>query len=66
MGLHNKRFNTCKFCRIFVDADQSLKELEDHNEIKDSVLFKIKYDPQITKVVKIIRRYSLDTYFVHV
>ncbi len=42
------------------NADRLQKELEVKNETKDGVLFKIKDDPRITRVGKVLRAYSLD------
>jgi lipopolysaccharide/colanic/teichoic acid biosynthesis glycosyltransferase len=41
------------------NADQKLAEILDQNEV-DEPIFKIKKDPRITKVGKVLRKYSLD------
>ena len=48
-----------KFRSMVVDAEQQLADLKGANEM-DSVLFKMKDDPRITKVGKFLRRYSVD------
>jgi lipopolysaccharide/colanic/teichoic acid biosynthesis glycosyltransferase len=45
---------------MFVDAEQRLAALAEKNESADRVLFKMKQDPRITRVGRIIRRYSID------
>lgn len=60
MGLHSRPFKVWKFRTMVSDADQLQKQLEAQNETRDGVLFKIKNDPRITRVGKILRRYSLD------
>jgi len=52
-------FYMYKFRSMFMNADRRLKELEGYNEA-DGPLFKIKGDPRITKVGRIIRRFSID------
>ena len=58
-GKDNKPFNMYKFRSMYVNADEKLKELLAQNE-QTGHAFKIKNDPRITKVGKIIRRTSID------
>lgn len=60
VGLHGSRFKALKFRTMLVNAEQLQKELEARNEMKDGILFKMKDDPRITKIGKLLRRYSLD------
>jgi len=60
IGLHGKPFEVWKFRTMRADADQLQKELELLNQTQDGVLFKIENDPRITRVGKVLRRYSLD------
>ncbi|MBW4575409.1 MAG: sugar transferase [Aphanothece sp. CMT-3BRIN-NPC111] len=60
IGLHGRSFKVWKFRTMVVNADHLQKELEALNQTKDGVLFKIKDDPRITRIGKILRRYSLD------
>ncbi|MBT8105146.1 MAG: sugar transferase, partial [Woeseiaceae bacterium] len=55
-----RTFAMLKFRSMFVDAEARLAELTAKNESAGGVLFKIKDDPRITQVGKIIRRYSID------
>lgn len=60
MGLRGRHIKVWKFRTMVTNADQLLRELEAKNEIKGGVLFKMKNDPRITKVGRVLRRYSLD------
>ncbi|MBE7382476.1 MAG: sugar transferase [Leptolyngbya sp. SIO1E4] len=60
IGLHGEPFKVWKFRSMVQNADQLQAQLEDENQTKDGVLFKIKADPRITRVGQFIRRYSLD------
>lgn len=60
IGLHSKPFKVWKFRSMAQNAAELQHQLEQMNQTKDGVLFKIKDDPRITRVGKFIRRYSLD------
>ena len=60
VGLRGKRFRMWKFRSMYIDADQRKAELEAQNEMAGGVLFKMKHDPRITPVGRIIRRLSID------
>ncbi|NJR69641.1 MAG: sugar transferase [Synechococcales cyanobacterium CRU_2_2] len=60
VGLHGKEFRVWKFRSMSLDAEQAQAQLEQHNEMADGILFKLKDDPRVTRVGKFIRRYSLD------
>lgn len=60
IGLRGKAFKVWKFRTMRPDAEKLQKELEALNEVKDGIIFKIKDDPRITRVGKVLRRYSLD------
>ncbi|MDJ0796716.1 MAG: sugar transferase [Calothrix sp. MO_167.B12] len=60
IGLHCKQFKIWKFRTMVVNAEQLQAKLEEKNENKDGVLFKLKDDPRITRIGKLLRRYSLD------
>ena len=56
-------FNFYKFRSMYLDADQRLNELKNLNQYQgesDNCFVKIKNDPRITKVGRIIRKTSLD------
>jgi exopolysaccharide biosynthesis polyprenyl glycosylphosphotransferase len=60
VGLHGRHFQVWKFRTMVENAEQLQKELEQQNETKDGVLFKIKEDPRITRLGNMLRQYSLD------
>lgn len=60
IGRHGKPFKIYKFRTMVVDADKRLEELKDLNEMKDGPTFKIKDDPRITRLGKILRKTSID------
>lgn len=59
VGKDGKHFKMFKFRSMVTNADQLLEKLRDKNEV-DGAMFKIKNDPRITRVGRIIRKYSLD------
>lgn len=59
VGKNGKLFSCYKFRTMKVNAEDELESLQRLNEA-DGPVFKIKDDPRITKVGKILRRTSLD------
>jgi exopolysaccharide biosynthesis polyprenyl glycosylphosphotransferase len=59
-GRNNKAFKLLKFRSMYVDAEQRKEELEEANEAKDGVMFKIRDDPRVTRVGRFLRRTSVD------
>ena len=59
VGRHGKEFYMYKFRTMRPNAEQLLEQLKDKNEMEGPV-FKIKEDPRITRVGKILRKLSLD------
>jgi exopolysaccharide biosynthesis polyprenyl glycosylphosphotransferase len=58
-GRKGRTFTCYKFRTMCADADGMKKDLIDQNE-RDGILFKITNDPRITRVGRILRKYSLD------
>ena len=58
-GRDGKLFKMYKFRSMYVDAEDRLKELLKDNEM-DGPAFKMKDDPRITRVGRVIRKISLD------
>jgi exopolysaccharide biosynthesis polyprenyl glycosylphosphotransferase len=58
-GIGGVAFNCLKFRTMYRDADQRQADLEPINEATGA-LFKIREDPRMTPVGRILRRYSLD------
>ncbi|GGI67227.1 exopolysaccharide biosynthesis polyprenyl glycosylphosphotransferase [Shewanella gelidii] len=59
-GKNNQAFTMWKFRSMYQDADHRLKKLQQNNEMKGGVLFKMKQDPRITRIGKFIRKASID------
>lgn len=59
-GLGGKPFGMWKFRTMFLDAEARLCQLEHLNESQGGVLFKIRKDPRVTRVGRLLRRTSLD------
>jgi exopolysaccharide biosynthesis polyprenyl glycosylphosphotransferase len=59
VGLNKRRFAIFKFRTMVPNAEKMLAELEEHNEVSGPV-FKIKKDPRITPIGRILRRTSID------
>jgi len=58
-GLNGRRFEMLKFRTMFENADEIRTSLINKNDI-DKIVFKMKDDPRITRVGRILRRFSLD------
>ncbi len=59
IGRHGKEFYMYKFRTMRPNAEELLEQLKEQNEMEGPV-FKIKNDPRITRVGKILRKLSLD------
>lgn len=59
VGIEGSHFAMLKFRSMVVDAEERLKDLAEQNQ-GSGLLFKMKDDPRITRVGKVLRRYSLD------
>jgi len=59
VGAKGRRFHCFKFRSMVTDADRLKEELRDRNQ-RQGPIFKIDADPRITRIGRIIRRYSLD------
>ena len=59
VGIGQRPFNCYKFRTMVAGARESQDVLEEQNEA-DSVLFKIRDDPRITALGRLLRRFSLD------
>jgi exopolysaccharide biosynthesis polyprenyl glycosylphosphotransferase len=59
VGRHGRLFGIYKFRTMRCDAEDLLAQLHARNE-HDGVLFKVRQDPRISRVGRVLRRYSLD------
>ncbi len=61
LGLHGQEFRILKFRSMYGDAEKRRRELLELNEQDGGgVLFKIREDPRITPVGRILRKFSID------
>jgi exopolysaccharide biosynthesis polyprenyl glycosylphosphotransferase len=58
VGARGKQFQMLKFRTMCVDAEQRLVQLK--RDAGNDVLFKMKDDPRVTRVGRLLRRFSLD------
>lgn len=59
IGLKGKEFNMYKFRSMVINAEELKAKLKDQNEMSGP-MFKMKDDPRITRVGRIIRKTSID------
>lgn len=59
VGRNGKFFYIYKFRSMYQDAETKLQTLKDQNEMQ-GFMFKMKNDPRITKIGKILRKTSID------
>lgn len=61
VGLGGEEFTMLKFRSMVVNAEELLAELvERERDAGNSVLFKMKHDPRVTRVGRFMRKFSLD------
>jgi len=59
VGKHGRLFHFYKFRTMVPDADRHRNRLAEFNE-RDGILFKLSDDPRVTRIGKLLRKYSLD------
>ncbi len=59
VGRNGRRFNIYKYRSMVVDAERRKEELEARNELRGAV-FKMRDDPRVTAVGRLLRRCSID------
>jgi exopolysaccharide biosynthesis polyprenyl glycosylphosphotransferase len=60
VGRWGALFTMWKFRSMYTDAEDRKKELTAQNEMEGGVIFKMKDDPRVTKVGRVIRKTSID------
>jgi lipopolysaccharide/colanic/teichoic acid biosynthesis glycosyltransferase len=60
VGMNGRVFNFYKFRSMRRNADRIKEQLMERNESGDGVIFKMKHDPRVTRVGRVIRRFSID------
>jgi lipopolysaccharide/colanic/teichoic acid biosynthesis glycosyltransferase len=60
VGKDGRHFKFYKFRSMRRGAEETKEELEERNESPDGVLFKLKRDPRVTFIGRVIRKFSID------
>lgn len=60
VGKHGRHFAFPKFRSMVVDAEARLEVLRSRNQHGAAITFKMQDDPRITRIGKLLRRFSLD------
>ncbi len=60
VGRYGRTFRFPKFRSMVVNAEAKLAEIQKLNQHGDTITFKMKHDPRITRVGRTLRRFSLD------
>ena len=60
IGRHGREFRMWKFRSMIPNAEEKLQSLLDMQDHGNRVQFKMKDDPRITRVGRVLRKYSLD------
>jgi len=59
VGLNKRKFRFYKFRTMVADAEEQIQELQHLNEVSGPV-FKIRNDPRVTRIGKVLRKTSMD------
>lgn len=60
VGRDGRAFTMLKFRSMYTDAPARLAAIKDQNDHGDGVLFKMRDDPRVTPMGKLLRKFSLD------
>jgi exopolysaccharide biosynthesis polyprenyl glycosylphosphotransferase len=60
VGRNGETFTMFKFRSMYADAEERLAALAGHSDHGDGVLFKMRNDPRVTAVGRLLRKFSLD------
>jgi len=60
VGRNGEAFTMIKFRSMFTDAEERLATISSQSDHGDGVLFKMRDDPRITSVGRLLRKFSLD------
>lgn len=60
VGQYGRHFKFFKFRSMYNDTDRRKAELLSLNQSADGVIFKMKRDPRVTRVGRVIRKFSID------
>lgn len=59
VGKNGKKFKMYKFRSMVTDAEEKLEQLLQYNETTGA-MFKMKHDPRVTKIGRLVRKTSID------
>ena len=60
VGFHGREFTMLKFRSMTQDAEARLADLEASRDLGNEIMFKMRSDPRVTPLGRILRRFSLD------
>jgi exopolysaccharide biosynthesis polyprenyl glycosylphosphotransferase len=60
VGIKGRPFRMLKFRSMVIDAEERLAALQGQRDAGNTVMFKMKDDPRVTSIGRVLRRYSLD------
>jgi exopolysaccharide biosynthesis polyprenyl glycosylphosphotransferase len=60
IGRGGREFDVLKFRSMYSDADEVKDMFAGMNDAEDGVMFKIRHDPRVTRVGRLLRRFSAD------
>jgi len=60
MGTGGETITMYKFRTMYLDAERRRADLLDRNEVTGGVLFKMRADPRVTPVGRVLRKFSID------
>ena len=60
VGFGGREFNFFKFRTMYQGSELELSNIYHLNESKDGVIFKLKKDPRVTKIGRLLRKTSMD------
>ena len=60
VGKNGRLFRCWKFRSMYIDAEARKAELAEENEMEGGVLFKMRRDPRVTRIGRLLRKASID------
>jgi len=60
VGIDGRLFTMLKFRSMYVGAEKRLGDVISTNEMSGGVIFKMKHDPRVTKIGRLLRKTSID------
>jgi exopolysaccharide biosynthesis polyprenyl glycosylphosphotransferase len=60
VGRDGGDFTVYKLRTMYVDAEERLGSLREHNDVVDGLMFKMRDDPRVTRLGRLLRRWSID------